>query len=154
MLMEGTYNEIQASDLDFENFLLSSVDISNNAVDDESSDKNNGNCNVDPKFVVDRQASVRSITSSKNGQSKLSDDYQKPTEVAESRSSGNVSFSVYLTYLFAGGRKYKIIFFIFICILTQVLLSSGDLWITFWYYSATFLWFKSFVLNVVFLGIG
>lgn len=126
--MEGTYNEIQASNLDFAKLLLSSVELSNEA--DNEPNKNN----ADSKLIFDRQTSVKSVVSS-NGKSKTGDDLQKPVEVVEKRSSGNISFSVYLTYLFSGGREYKILFFIFICILTQVCISSGDVWVTHWYYS-------------------
>lgn len=126
--MEGTYNEIQASNLDFAKLLLSSVELSNET-DNESSNKNN----IDSKLMFDRQTSIRSAVSS-NGKSKTSDDQRKPNEVIEKRSSGNISFNVYLTYLFAGGREFKIIFFICICILTQICVSSGDVWITHWYY--------------------
>lgn len=126
--MEGTYNEIQASNLDFAKLLLSSVELSNEA-DNEANNKNK----ADTKFMLDRQTSTISAVSA-NGKSKTNDDQHKPVDVFEKRSSGNISFSVYLTYLFAGGREYKILFFIFICILTQVCISSGDVWVTHWYY--------------------
>jgi len=54
-------------------------------------------------------------------------------EEPETTTSGNVSFSDFLSYFAAGGRRCKILFFICICVFTQVLASSGDLWLTHWY---------------------
>lgn len=56
-----------------------------------------------------------------------------PTIVTELRSTGNISYNVYFSYIFAGGNSSKIIFFILICILTQLSVSGGDLWIAYWY---------------------
>lgn len=128
-MIEGTFNEIQASNLDFAKLLLSSVELSNEAENETTNKKNS-----DSNLIFDRQISVTSAVSL-NGKSKTGDDLRKPVEVVEKRSSGNISFSVYLTYLFSGGREIKILFFIFICILTQVCISSGDVWVTHWYYS-------------------
>lgn len=55
-------------------------------------------------------------------------------KVTELRSTGKISYNVYLSYISAGGNSCKIIFFILICILTQLSLSGGDLWIAYWYY--------------------
>lgn len=127
--MEGTYDVIQASNLDFAKSLLFSTKVSNVA----QGCKNNMDFNyTDPKTKVKRQASIISVTSV-NGKSKDCKDPLEPVEVEEYCSSGNIPLSVYLSYLFAGGRKFKIIFFILISILTQVFISGGDLWITYWY---------------------
>lgn len=86
----------------------------------------------EPQLIFDRQVSETCATSpvdeSKSHQNKL-----KPIEVVESRTSGNISHTVYTSYFFAGGRKCKIIFFIFVCIFTQVLACLGDSWISYWY---------------------
>lgn len=64
--MEGTYNEIQASNLDFAKLLLSSIDL----------------FNVDSNVDFDHRASVRSVTST-NGKNKIGEDQQKPMETSE-----------------------------------------------------------------------
>jgi len=65
-------------------------------------------------------------------ESKYSENKLEPTGMIEPRTYGNVSYVVYLLYFLAGGKKGKILFFIFICILTQLLSSVGDFWITYW----------------------
>lgn len=127
--MEGTYDVIQASNLDFAKSLLSSTKVSNVAQGCNNITDYNY---TDPKTIMKRRASIISVTSV-NGKSKDCKDPLEPIEVEESCSSGNIPLSVYLSYLFAGGRKFKIIFFISISILTQVFISGGDLWITYWY---------------------
>jgi len=74
---------------------------------------------------------VASIISS-SGENNHSEDQVEPNGIIESRSSGNISYAVYLSYFLASGNKCKILFFIFICIITQVLTSAGDFWITYW----------------------
>lgn len=127
--MQGTYDVIQASNLDFAKSLLSTEKMLNVT----QGCKNNLDYNsTDPKINVKRQASIISV-SSVNGKIKDCKDLLEPIEVEESCSSGNIPLSVYLSYLFAGGRPIKIIFFILISILTQAFISGGDLWITYWY---------------------
>lgn len=52
--------------------------------------------------------------------------------VAETHTSKNVSFSVYLSYILGGGSVWKILFILFICLLTQLLCTSEDNWISYW----------------------
>jgi len=85
----------------------------------------------DQQSTFKRHASVASIISSID-ESNYSENLVEPTIVIESRSSGNISYAVYFLYFLAGGKKCKILFFIFICIFTQVLSSVGDFWITYW----------------------
>lgn len=73
-------------------------------------------------------ASIKLPTSESN----YKENTVEPTGMIEPRTYGNVSHAVYLLYFLAGGKKFKILFFIFICILTQLLSSVGDLWITYW----------------------
>jgi len=86
----------------------------------------------EPHLIVDRQVPETSAKSpvdeSESHQNKL-----KPTEVVETRTLGNISHAVYMSYFFAGGRKCKILFFILVCIFTQILSSLGDYWISYWY---------------------
>lgn len=55
-------------------------------------------------------------------------------EVAEIRSSGNISKSVYTSYLSAVGSNCNVFLFFFMFTLTQLLTSGEDYWISFWYY--------------------
>jgi len=81
-----------------------------------------------------RQTSIQSITSSIED-FQFNEFQEQPAEVSESRTSGSVSKNVYSSYFLAGGNGCKIFFFFIICILTQVLASGGDFWMTYWYNS-------------------
>ncbi|KAG8259193.1 hypothetical protein J6590_014664 [Homalodisca vitripennis] len=58
---------------------------------------------------------------------------EEPPEVAEMRSTGTVSGKVYKSYLTAGGNCCALMFLLVLCVLTQLLASGGDYWITYWY---------------------
>jgi len=84
------------------------------------------------ELTLGRRVSETSVTSCID-ESKFHQNNFTPTEVVETCTSGNISRTVYMSYFFAGGRKCKILCFIFICIFTQVLTSFGDTWISYWY---------------------
>jgi len=131
-LAKGTYKELQETNLDFITFLRSSVEkkyFSIDRLDCKHENTNDGNHNS----IAHRRMSVKSIQSASFGESKDNGVSAGPTEITETRCSGNVSSTVYSLYITAGGGLCKTIFFIFICISTQALMSGGDLWITFWY---------------------
>ncbi|CAI6364367.1 unnamed protein product [Macrosiphum euphorbiae] len=122
---ESTYEELQTSNLDFAKLLHSSVEMTSTTHDTLNVRKKSL-----PQLIVDRQTSVGSpphVDESKSHQNKL-----KQTEVVETRTLGNISHTVYMSYFFAGGRKCKILFFILVCIFTQILSSLGDSWISYW----------------------
>ncbi|CAH1738400.1 unnamed protein product [Aphis gossypii] len=126
ILSEGTYEELQTSNLDFAKLLHSSEEMIS-----ETDDTLNANNKIDQNLIFDRRVSEASVTPSID-ESKFHKDKLEPTEVVETRSSGNISHTVYLSYLFSGGRKCKILFFILICIFTQVFSSLSDFWISYW----------------------
>ncbi|XP_025202264.1 probable multidrug resistance-associated protein lethal(2)03659 isoform X2 [Melanaphis sacchari] len=126
ILAKGTYEELCASNIDLTNYIQVSKLPNDKYI---ISDKNI--LSAEQKSTFKRRASVASIISSSD-ESNHNEDLVEPTRVIESRSSGNISYVVYFSYFLAGGKKYKILFFIFICIITQVLTSAGDFWITYW----------------------
>ncbi|VVC26205.1 Hypothetical protein CINCED_3A020489 [Cinara cedri] len=126
---EGTYEDLRASNLNFTKSLQSQVETKVVADNNYSDIQNENNSNgVNSKCSLSRQLSIKSCSSTFSG----CKDLPNPTEVIETSSSGNISYSIYSSYFTAGGRIYKIIFFIFICILTQVLTSWSDLWVAYW----------------------
>ncbi|XP_026820606.1 multidrug resistance-associated protein 4-like isoform X2 [Rhopalosiphum maidis] len=127
ILLEGTYEELQMSNLDFAKMLRSPRGMI--SVADDTFDVGN---KIDQNLIFDRQVPEETSITPSVDESKIHKDKLEPTEIAETRSSGNISYSVYLSYLFAGGRKCKILFFILICIFTQVFSSLGDFWINYW----------------------
>ncbi|XP_054272885.1 probable multidrug resistance-associated protein lethal(2)03659 [Macrosteles quadrilineatus] len=72
--------------------------------------------------------SVRSVASSMED-GKIQDE---PPEIAEMRSKGTVSGRVYKTYMKSGGNCCMLMFFLATAVLTQLLASGGDYWITYW----------------------
>jgi len=93
--------------------------------------KNNTSTN-NRRIGYNRQVSIQSVASSIE-ETQFNEVQEQPVETSENRTSGSVSKSVYSSYFFAGGNSCKIFLFFTICILTQVLVSSGDLWLTYWY---------------------
>lgn len=114
------------------------------ATDENNDDKSkySDNDNID-------QYSIQKVSSSID-ESILDESHEvphkMPYEEIETRSSGNIAFSVYSSYISAGGNIFKISFLVFVCLLTQVLATSGDYWITFWYY-------KNAILVVIFITV-
>ncbi|XP_026807199.1 probable multidrug resistance-associated protein lethal(2)03659 isoform X1 [Rhopalosiphum maidis] len=129
ILAEGSYQELQASGLDFTKLLGSLVDTTV-VSDNESSSKYASTHTLSPRTILSRQVSIQSVASSID-ESKLGTQ-EEPIEVAETRSSGNISLTVYSSYFSAGGNVCKISFLLFMCVFTQVLASGGDYWITYW----------------------
>lgn len=87
---------------------------------------------LNPRAIISRQVSIQSVASSVE-ETKFIGVQEEPIEVAETRSSGNISLVVYSSYFSAGGSVCKISFLLFMCVFTQVLASGGDYWITYWY---------------------
>lgn len=133
-MAEGTYKELQDSGLDFTKLLGSSVEATTITSDNESNSKYASTNNLDPHTILSRQISIQSVASSIDD-TKLGGSQDKPIEVEETRSSGDISLTVYSSYFSAGGNMYKISFLLFMCVFTQTLASGGDYWITFWYYA-------------------
>ncbi|XP_027849228.2 ATP-binding cassette sub-family C member 4-like [Aphis gossypii] len=128
VLIEGSYDELQKSDLNFTKMLGSPIETT--IVSRNESIKNNTNTN-NRRIGYNRQVSIQSVTSSIE-EFQFNEVQEQPVEVSENRTSGSVSKSVYSSYFFASGNSCKIFFFFIICILTQVLVSSGDFWLTYW----------------------
>ncbi|CAH1738394.1 unnamed protein product, partial [Aphis gossypii] len=56
----------------------------------------------------------------------------EPVEIVETHSTENVALGVFFKYIFSGGNSFKVLALILFCILTQVLSSGADYWITDW----------------------
>lgn len=124
-----TYEGLQKSAYDFANCLQSPEKSSVDPVGDTTNIPSERDDDSDRNSLVDRQVAK---DLSCYGQNKDREDPVEPIEVAENSSTGNVSSRVYLSYILGGGRTPKLIFFISVCVLTQVLASAGDLWVAYW----------------------
>jgi ATP-binding cassette subfamily C (CFTR/MRP) protein 4 len=110
--------------------LKSSEETTDSEIDETKATINNS---VEQLSNLSRQGSIGSVSSSID-ENKLNGTRAEPIEVAETRSSGKVSCSIYLSYITAGGNAFTISFLLFICILTQMLGTGGDYWISYWYF--------------------
>lgn len=124
IVVERTYEEIQASDLSFLKYLQSPV-TPDNLID------NDCDYSVGKNSTLDRKISITSNVSLLRD-SKENINHEEQVENVEMRSSGNISWDTYLAYFIDGRKKSKLVYLILTCILSQVVTSGGDLWITYW----------------------
>lgn len=136
-MAEGSYRELQRSGFDLRKFLGPSGDHNESSKPDtESMNSENeitSNNSSNRLQIPSRRGSVQSgcSTTGENGRSPKGD-RKGPVEVAETRSSGNVKKTVYFAYIRAGGNVFKISFLTIVCIVTQVLVTGADYWISYW----------------------
>ncbi|XP_050058893.1 ATP-binding cassette sub-family C member 4-like isoform X5 [Aphis gossypii] len=124
IVAEGSFQELQASNLEFAKSLESSNDTGINEPENDT--------NKSINLVSNTLGSNKSISSSHNDVQINRIPAVKSKNPNKSRSSGSVSINVYLSYLSAGGSVLKVFFILFCFILTQVLTTGGDYWISFW----------------------
>ncbi|XP_060873208.1 ATP-binding cassette sub-family C member 4-like isoform X2 [Metopolophium dirhodum] len=129
VLTEGSYQELQKSDLDFTKMLGSPAVETTTTSYNENISKNTSPNNH--RIAYSRQKSIQSIASSIED-IQFSNCQEEPAETSETRTSGSVSKNVYSSYFLAGGSVCKILFFFIACIFTQVLASGGDFWMAYW----------------------
>lgn len=119
ILAQGSYQEIIASGNVFDQLC-------------RSSDEKRIEADVIEETNSSDHVSRESIKSSAD-ESDLKKDKIEPAEVRETRSSGHISKKVYTSYISAFGSSFIIFFFFFMSLMTPVLITSVDYWITFWY---------------------
>jgi hypothetical protein len=127
--MERTYEEIQASDLSFLKYLQSPVISENQNIPID----NDCDYSADKKSILDRKTSVTSDVSLLCD-SKENTNHEEQVKKVEMRSSGNISWDTYLAYFLSERKKSKVLCLIFTCFLSQLTISCGDIWITYWYF--------------------
>jgi len=84
-------------------------------------------------FISAIHGSNKSISSSHNDVNVSGALATKSKNTNNIRSSGCVSINVYQSYLSAGGSVFKVFYVLFCFILTQIMTTGGDYWISFWY---------------------
>nr|XP_023015460.1 probable multidrug resistance-associated protein lethal(2)03659 [Leptinotarsa decemlineata] len=108
--MEGTYQELQKSGLDFTKIM---EDFQGEEVDEKEKKKK----------VRSRQNTI--------GEEDDSDDEEQSLE-KETMESGSIKGATYWAYLKAGGGKLSISFLIFLFIACQVVANGGEYYVTYW----------------------
>lgn len=122
---KGTYQELQASTLDFAKLLETSEETSNEC-DDTAVIKNSLNSNTHSQLD-----SCHGISS--NFKSKQTGDSKVSKENEKNCSSVNIPRYVYVSYFSASGSICKVIFFFCLFVFTQLMITGGDYWLSFWY---------------------
>lgn len=129
MLREGSYRDLRTSNLNFTKSLGSSTETENRLLDDDREME---------KSVLEKCFRKTSGSSVYNAEETKTSEIEHAVESVETRASGNMKFNLYLSYILAGGSRFKLLSLLLVCILTQALASGGDYWITHWYYYRTF----------------
>lgn len=114
--VNGTFEEIQLSNLSFTECIQSLVTPDIESVLDDNDDTD---YSVRKKSMIDRTLSTTSDVSllCDVNENKNQDEQVKNVET---RSTGNVSRDIYLLYFLNGGSKIKISYLIFTFILSQI----------------------------------
>ncbi|XP_060850142.1 probable multidrug resistance-associated protein lethal(2)03659 isoform X2 [Rhopalosiphum padi] len=128
ILAENSYQEDQSSDLDFKKLSKSLEETTDYEIDDTNASINNS---VEQLTSLSCQGSIASISSSIDD-NELNETQDAPIEVAETRSSGKVSRSIYSLYISSGGNAFSLLFLLFISLFTQMLGTGGDYWLIYW----------------------
>ncbi|CAI6363623.1 unnamed protein product [Macrosiphum euphorbiae] len=125
IVTEGSYNNLKASSFEFAN-LLGSSEVTN--IENEIETNNININNADSRLVSSLHGSNNSIISSKY--ENQINDVQSPknNKISSLQSSKNI----FRSYILAGGSTPNILFCIFMFLFTQVLTTSGDVWLRIW----------------------
>lgn len=138
ILAEGSYRELQVSGIDFTKLQIGpSEDEQNKTVesDVESTETNNKSLNVNPCLSIrGSDESILSCVDESKVNGSVNGVDEKPIE--ETRSSGNVSKSIYLSYFSASGNMYEVFLLLVMYLITQTFITGGEYWITYWYFAA------------------
>jgi len=130
-LAEGSYNELQESGSYFTKNLefSSETSILNNAIEINSTD-------IVVKYSMDEGFQKQNLNPATLSIKEIKTINKKhtsePIKTEETHSTENVALSVFFKYIFSGGNYFKVLALISLCILTQVLSSGTDYWITDW----------------------
>lgn len=128
-MAEGSYQELQVSDFDFAKLLRTQEDSQVEST--VQSDSVSSKCRAKGSIMSIRNSNQ--IISPSVDESKANLILNQTNEKRESGSSRYVSKSVSMSYFSAGGSTSKLFFFFLTYIVTQVLTSGSDYWISVWY---------------------
>ncbi|CAI6363936.1 unnamed protein product [Macrosiphum euphorbiae] len=130
IVSEGSYQDLKASSFDVAKLFGSSEDTN---IENEN-ETTNIKINSAKSCLVSslHHGSNKSIISSKFENQISNDKASKPNSISHPQSYEYNSKNKFISYILASGSTTNICFCIFMCILTQVLITSGDIWLSFW----------------------
>lgn len=143
---EGRYQELQASGIDFARFLGTPEETAAAAAEAEVVADENATAGETYGKGPDQTPAATAAagrSESSNGprdscggngvpEKRSAAAPAEPDRMAETRSSGDVSKNVYASYFSAVGSACNVFCFFFMYVLTQVLTTGGDYWISYW----------------------
>ncbi|XP_050060622.1 probable multidrug resistance-associated protein lethal(2)03659 isoform X2 [Aphis gossypii] len=126
----GSYQDLKASSFDFTKLLGSSEGTN---IENEFENSNNiKNVGVDSNLVSTMHGSNNNVISSKY-KNQISDNHtSKLNDKSLLQSNKYNCKNTFIEYIMASGNTLSILFCLFMCICTQLLTTSGDLWLSFW----------------------
>lgn len=128
ILAQGSYQQLQSSGFDFVKLLGSSDETSVDSVP-EANIANNG---ASPILSL-RQCSNEKIKKPVEEEIGLGKSLERPDEEeSEQHFLGENSSYVYVSYVSAADSTFRVLSMFFMCIVSQVLLTGTDYWITYW----------------------
>jgi len=131
VLAEGSYRELQKSSSYFKKNqrFSSETSIFNNVIEKNNTDileKYSINEDSQNPIFIPVTSFVKEIKIINNK------DNTDPVKTEETHSIENNSLSVFFKYIFSSEYYFRVLCLFSLCILTQVLLSGTDYWITYW----------------------
>lgn len=142
ILAKGSYQELQVSGIDFTKLQIGLLEDEQKRTfesDIESNLTNTNSLNSCLSICGSNESVLSCVNESKKNSSVKCIGIQQ-NEEPETRSSGNVSKSIYVSYFSASGNIYEVFLLFIMCLITQILISGGEYWITYWYCALFFYW--------------
>ncbi|XP_026807743.1 multidrug resistance-associated protein 4-like [Rhopalosiphum maidis] len=124
IIIEGSYQDIQASIFDFAKVL---GPLKGTTIENESETNSINNDGAESRLVSSQSGSNESILSSN-----FKVLTQKPNEKSEYQSYKYESKNVLISYITACESTYNIFWGFFMCIVILALIVGGDFWLSFW----------------------
>lgn len=130
-MAEGSYKQLRESGSYFtKDFKYSSeTSILNNVIEKTSTD-------IVVKYSTDEGSQKQNLNPASSSIKEIKtinkQHTSEPVNIEETHSTENVALGVFFKYIFSGGNYFKVLALISSCIITQVLSSGTDYWITDW----------------------
>ncbi|KAE9539937.1 hypothetical protein AGLY_005189 [Aphis glycines] len=125
IIIEGSYQSIQASVFDFAKIL---GPLKRTTIENEIETNNINNDDVD-----------LSLDSSQTGSNEIKASTQKPDKKSGNEFDKYKSKNVVISYISSSETTYNVVFGFFMCILILGLTVGGEFWLSFWYYHINFI---------------
>lgn len=133
--MQGNYSDILNSGIDISSMIKQNDDAENekNAENDETMKNRPKSANsISGKTVKSTDENTNEKMTSKVGDKDDPDEKKQLLNELEATSKGKVKESVLWSYLKSANQPFTLIFLVISILLTQILASLADIWISYW----------------------